>query len=297
MVGQTHTLKHRDRLLKAMKKRYFRQTQKYGIELPKTVTRALEIDKETGTTHWKDALEKEMKNVGIAFKILDEDESVPVGFEHIFCHMVMDIKSDMSRKCRLVAGASYTEPECGITYASVVSRESVWIAFMVAALNGLDILCCDIGNAYLNAPCREKVWTTCGPEFGPNEGKKALIVWALYGLKSSGSSFRSHCSSILQEQLGFTMCRADNDVYFRAGVKEDGTEYYEYILVYTDDILILSTVPDRILKHLQQFFRIKPESIGPPKEIPGFRCVQVHIQRRRQGVLGLGIGSVCQGGY
>ena len=119
-----HTLKHRDRLLKAMKKSYFRQTQKYGIELPKTVKHALEIDKETGITYWKDALEKEMKNVGIAFKILDDDETVPVGYEHIFCHMVMDVKPLMEQKCRLVAGASHAEPENGITCSSVVSRES-----------------------------------------------------------------------------------------------------------------------------------------------------------------------------
>ena len=49
-----YTLKTRDRMVKAMKKRYFRKEQKYGIELPKTVKRALEIDKETGTTFWVD---------------------------------------------------------------------------------------------------------------------------------------------------------------------------------------------------------------------------------------------------
>ena len=41
------TIRKRNRILKAMKKRYFRTTQKYGIELPKTVARALEIDKVT----------------------------------------------------------------------------------------------------------------------------------------------------------------------------------------------------------------------------------------------------------
>ena len=41
-----------------------------------------------------------------------------------------------------------TDPPASITYASVVSRESVRIAFMVAALNDLDIMAADIG-AYL----------------------------------------------------------------------------------------------------------------------------------------------------
>jgi hypothetical protein len=55
-----YTIKKRDRVIKAMKKRYFRKFQKYGIELPKTVKRVLEIDRETGTTYWKDAIKKEM---------------------------------------------------------------------------------------------------------------------------------------------------------------------------------------------------------------------------------------------
>ena len=84
---------------------------------------------------------------------------------------------------------------------------------MLAALNDLDILACDIGNAYLNAECREKVYTTCGPEFGSYEGRKALIVRALYELKSSGTAFRAKLSATLQEHLKFVMCRADNDVY------------------------------------------------------------------------------------
>jgi hypothetical protein len=29
---------------------------------------------------------------------------------------------------------------------------------MLAALNGLDVMACDLENAYLNAPCEEKIW-------------------------------------------------------------------------------------------------------------------------------------------
>ena len=36
-----HTIRKRNRILKAMKKRYFRTSQKFGIELPKTVKRLL----------------------------------------------------------------------------------------------------------------------------------------------------------------------------------------------------------------------------------------------------------------
>eukprot|EP00956_Cyclotella_meneghiniana_P022806 scaffold43502_cov23-Cyclotella_meneghiniana.AAC.1 len=58
-----------------------------------------------------------------------------------------------------------------ITYSSVVSRDSVRLAFLIAALNELDIMSCDIGNAYLNAPCREKIWFKAGIECGEDKGK------------------------------------------------------------------------------------------------------------------------------
>ena len=42
------------------------------------------------------------------------------------------------------------------TYSSVASRGSVFISFIVAALNYLDVLSVDIKNSYLNDPPREK---------------------------------------------------------------------------------------------------------------------------------------------
>ena len=43
-----------------------------------------------------------------------------------------------------------------MTYSSVVSRESVRITFLIAALNELEVWVEDIQNAYLNAPAKEK---------------------------------------------------------------------------------------------------------------------------------------------
>ena len=148
--------------------------------------------------------------------------------------MIFDVKMDFTRKARYVAGGHMTNPPTTITYSSVVSRDSVRIAFMIAALNDIDILACDIGNAYLNASPREKVYTTAGPEFGHElEGRTVLIVRALYGLKSSGAAWHAHLANTLQH-LGFTSCLADPDVWFRAAKKADGFEYYEYVLVYVD---------------------------------------------------------------
>ena len=263
-----YVLRQRDRVIRAATAtkhtRYQRREEKFGLELPKTVERALDIDKETGTTMWRDAIRKEMLAVGVAFKVLPEGSPRPVAHQQIPCHIIFDIKMDFTRKARLVAGGHVTAPPSSITYASVVSRESVRIAFLLAALNDVDILSGDIGNAYLNAPCREKVFTVCGPEFGSDQGKYAVIVRALYGLKSSGASWRAHLAATLKEQLGFTSCRADGDVWLRPAVKANGEKIYEYLLVYTDDILILSEKTKQIMSSLQGVYRVKPESIKPP---------------------------------
>ena len=58
-----------------------------------------------------------------------------------------------------------TEALSSITYSSVVYIDSVWIALTAAALNGFDLLACDIQNLYLTSKCREKIWTIAGPEF------------------------------------------------------------------------------------------------------------------------------------
>ena len=49
-------------------------------------------------------------------------------------------------------------------------------------------------------------------------------------------------SKTLQEDFGFEATRADLDVYQRAAC-HDSFEYYEYIFVYVDDLLIPSKQP------------------------------------------------------
>ena len=97
------------------------------------------------------------------------------------------------------------------TYSSVVTRNSVRLCFLLAALNDLDVKMADIGNAYLNAKCKERIHVKCDPElFGPeHEGKYAVIVRALYGLKTSGNSWRNHFSTFIRQELKFHPTKAD----------------------------------------------------------------------------------------
>jgi Reverse transcriptase (RNA-dependent DNA polymerase) len=141
-----------------------------------------------------------MKVIMPAVKILDEGAPPPIGFQQIPCHIVFDIKIDYTRKARFVAGGHVTNPPSTQTYASVVSRESVRIALLIESLNDMDIMTADIQGAYLNAPFHVKVYTICGREFGiEHVGKIAVIVKALYGLKTSAYAWREHLSQTLRE--------------------------------------------------------------------------------------------------
>ena len=57
----------------------------------------------------------------------------------------------------MVANGATTERPASLTYSSVVSRDSVRLAFLITELNELDAIICNVGNAYLNAQCREKI--------------------------------------------------------------------------------------------------------------------------------------------
>jgi hypothetical protein len=81
----------------------------------------------------EEAIQKELQNIRSAFHFLSDDETVPIGYKKIPCHVVFDVKMDFTRKARFVAGGHMTDPPSTITYSSVVSRESVRIAFLLAA--------------------------------------------------------------------------------------------------------------------------------------------------------------------
>jgi len=139
-----------------------------------------------------------MKDVRVAFKILADGQSAPIGYQKIPCHIIFDVKmEDFRRKARLVARGHKTEAPATITYASVVSRETVCIALLMAALNDLEVKVGDVLNAYITAPITKKVWTVLGAEFGSDAGKSAIIVRALYGLKSAGAAFCAHLASFM----------------------------------------------------------------------------------------------------
>ncbi len=73
------------------------------------------------------------------------------------------------------------------------------------------------------------------------------VICVFYGLKSAGASWRSMFLNFIINQLGFTPTWIDSNVYCWKAIKDDGTYYYELMLMYVDDVLLLSNNPKAIV--------------------------------------------------
>ena len=167
---------------------------------------------------------------------------------------------------QLCGWRSYNQSSQVHSYSTVITREGVRIAFLVATLNDLDITAADVGNAYLNADCKEKIFFCARPEFGTTEGSVLIIRKALYGLKSSGAAWHALFCSTLWD-LGYKPTTGDPDVWIRPASKPNGQKFYEMVLVYVNDILHLhhpkADRTNESMAAIGNIYRLKEGSIGP----------------------------------
>ena len=150
-----------------------------------------------------------------------------------------------------------------MTYDSVVSCETFLIDLTIAALNDLQVKCGNFLNAYIAAPIMELICTTFGTEFRNNQGKMAIFVSALYGLKSIGAVFCKHVGEFMSG-LVYKLCLADPDFWLKPEVRENGVKCYSYILCYVDDILVFHHDAKPALDRIYQIMKLKESSVGDP---------------------------------
>ena len=261
-------IRKRKHVVKQIRHRIPKKSMKFGITIPGSVDEAIKLDKENGNSLWQEAIQKEVNNVKIAFRPLTDEENLPVGSKLIPYHIIYDVKFDLTRKARLVAGGHRNKKvPSHITFSTVASRDSIRIGFLLAALNGMNVLSGDISNAYLNAPNRENVHVILGKEIFGEEfaGCKAIIVRALYGLKSASAAWRDHFTMAIRNDLDFIPCKADQDMYYKLKKTDDGTSYYAYLIIYVDDILCIDFQPEATMSMIGEIFRVKPGSVEVPK--------------------------------
>lgn len=274
-----YTLRKKSNIICAVKGRAVkRKTHKYGVQIPQDVEEAFELDDANGNTLWQDALAEEVSSIGRAIRILPNDRQPPPGYTKASGHCVFDVKMCGRRKARWVKNGHLTPVSDTPNYAGVVSRESVRIAFTYAAMMGLPVMAGDIKSAYLQAPTSEKHYIVCGREFGlENMGKKAIITGSVYGGRVSGRDYWLHLRKCMNE-LGFTHSLGDADVWYRPAVKKDGTEYYEYVLLYVDDVLVVSENAEAVIRNeIGRHWEFKESSIEKPSIYLGGKCREVEL--------------------
>jgi len=82
---------------------------------------------------------------------------------------------------------------------------------------------------------------------------------------------------------GFESYKADPDVWLRSAEKDDGTRYYQYVLLYTDDILAVMKEPERFLRdEFGKCFALKAKSIGSPTQYLGNKVKMVTLEKGRK---------------
>ena len=79
--------------------------------------------------------------------------------------MIFDVKQSGKCKARLVIGGHVIDTIGHDLYASNMKTISAHALMSIAAANRYDVLCGDIGNAYLYASNTIPVWVRLGEEF------------------------------------------------------------------------------------------------------------------------------------
>ena len=83
-----YTLRKRDVIVSTVNARVKKKTHKYGVEVPRSLKEAIELDRKNGNRLWRDAYEKEIRNVSVAFRILKRGQKTPVGCTRSSGHLI-----------------------------------------------------------------------------------------------------------------------------------------------------------------------------------------------------------------
>ena len=174
----------------------------FGYIIPINYTEALELDKDNKNMKWYDTTRTEMESIH-SYHIFQMHEKAkfdrhrevinsPPGYQRIRVHLIFAVKYDGRHKARLVADGHLTPDPVESIYSGVISLRNLRLVIFLGKLNNLELWRADIGNAYLEAVKREKLYIVVGPEFEDLEGHIPTFSKAPSGFKSCGKDGLRH---------------------------------------------------------------------------------------------------------
>jgi hypothetical protein len=134
------------------------------------------------------------------------------------------------------------------TFSPVVKLATVRLLLSLALSCGWHLRQLDIQNAFLNGFLDEQVYMRQPPGFADpaKPGHYCRLIRSLYGLKQAPRAWHARLSSVLG-RLGFRPSTADTSLFILQ--RSDVTIY---LLVYVDDIIVVSSTATAIPKLISQ---------------------------------------------
>ena len=272
-----HIAKNQKQLTRVINQSKIRQVRRsavyqFGFLIPKDYKQALQLDEQNGNSKWYDATKLEMDQINEYNVFQDHGKAqydpksrkvsnAPNGYQKIRVHLIFAVKHDGRHKARLVAGGHLTPDPIENIYSGVVSIRSLRLVIFLTKLNNLEVWGADIGNAYLEAKTKEKLYIVAGPEFEELEGHIFVIYKALYGHKSSALRWSQKIHDIMLD-MGFSPSKADPCVWLR---KAKCATKCEYVAIYDDDLLIACDCASDFIHTLKKKHNLKIKGEGPLK--------------------------------
>jgi hypothetical protein len=111
---------------------------KYGVPVPKSILDAYQHDQRNGDDLWEKAFKEEVQTIidyG-TFQFLESGEDPPKGYQEVCLRTILEVKQDLRRKARWVAGGHLVDAYVINCYSTNMKGVSMKILMLIPDVNG-----------------------------------------------------------------------------------------------------------------------------------------------------------------
>jgi len=159
-------------------------------------------------------------------------------------------KESRSQHSKIQGSSSNKRQQYGIdydeTFASVCRYESIRLLIAIAAAKSLNMIQCDVKTAFLYGDLKETIYMKQPEGYNKGDDLVCHLKKSLYGLKQAPRIWNEKLTEVLK-QIHINTTTKDPSVY--TGKVDDAVIY---IVVYVDDMLLISAKMESIMKVIEK---------------------------------------------